>query len=80
MRLANEAGTMTKMTKAQPASSEWFEPLLNNIDDHAWYLVQTNGGEWRDHDVFVWTGYQVAAKLRPGYVRGRPTRVAKIEL
>jgi hypothetical protein len=62
------------------ATTEWMEPLLVNIDVDAWYLVQTNGMEWRDHDLFVWRGIQVALKLKPEFVRGRPIRIARINL
>lgn len=64
--------------KAKPATSEWFEPTLGNINDDAFYLVETNGMEWRDHDLFVWRGFAVALKLNPNIVRGRPVRVAEI--
>lgn len=62
------------------ATGKWFEPTLANIDDDAQYLVQTNGMEWLDHDLFVMRGIAVAMKLRPEIVRGRPTRIAKINL
>mgnify|MGYP001583607915 CR=1 FL=1 len=29
------------------ATTDWMEATLVNIRDDAWYLVQTNGGEWR---------------------------------
>lgn len=61
------------------ATAKWTEPTLVNIDDHAWYLVQTNGMEWRDHDLFVWRGIAVAMKLDPKVVRGRPIRIARID-
>jgi hypothetical protein len=66
------------MSKPTPAATEWFEPTLANINDDAWYLVKTNGMEWRDHDLFVWRGIMVAIKLRPDYVRGRPILIARI--
>jgi hypothetical protein len=65
---------------ARPATSEWMEPWLANIREDDWYLVQTNGMEWRDHDLFVWRGLMVAMKLHPDIVRGRPMRIARINL
>ncbi len=62
----------------KPATSDWMEPVLVNIREDDWYLVQTNGMEWRDHDLFVWRGVQVALKLKPEIVRGRPVRIARI--
>ena len=70
----------TEKKRKRPATTEWFEPTLGNINDDAWYLVQTNGMEWRDHDLHVWRGIMVAIKLRPDYVRGRPVRIAHINL
>lgn len=75
------AGAADRKAQARAhAATEWFEPTLGNINDDAWYLVQTNGMEWRDHDLFVWRGIMVAMKLRPDYVRGRPIRIARINL
>jgi hypothetical protein len=62
------------------ATSEWMEPTLVNIREDAWYLVQTNGGEWRDADLFVMRGIAVALRLKPEIVRGRPKRIARINL
>jgi hypothetical protein len=61
-----------------PAASEWIDPMIDGVVEDAWYLVQTNGMEWRDHDLFIWPGLMVAMKLRPDYVRGRPILVARI--
>jgi hypothetical protein len=63
-----------------PATSEWKEAVLVNIDTNAWYLVQTNGMEWRDSDLFVMRGIAVALHLKPERVRGRPVRIARINL
>lgn len=62
----------------EEASTKWLEPVLVNVDEKAWYLVQTNGMEWRDCDLFVWRGYMVAMKLDPQIIRGRPIRIAKV--
>src|SRR5262245_23295776 len=62
------------------AATEWMEPTLVNVDVDAWYLVQTNGMEWRDHDLFVIRGRFLALKLKPEIVRGRPMRIARINL
>ena len=63
---------------SNPAASDWIEATLVNIRDHDWYLVQTNGMEWRDHDLFVMKGIAVALRLKPEIVRGRPIRIARI--
>lgn len=60
------------------AATDWRDPMTEIIEPDIWYLVQTNGMEWRDHDLFVWVGRMVSAKLDPNYVRGRPIRVARI--
>ena len=62
------------------ATTDWMEATLVNIRDDAWYLVQTNGGEWRDTDLFVMKGIAVALRLKPEIVRGRPRRIARINL
>lgn len=62
------------------ATGEWTEATLCNIHDDAWYLVQTNGMEWRDSDLFVMKGIAVALRLNPNIVRGRPLRIARINL
>lgn len=61
------------------AATTWMEPLQVNIDEGAFYLVQTNGMEWRDHDLFVWRGIMVAKHLAPNIVRGRPIRIARVD-
>jgi hypothetical protein len=48
------------------------------IDDSAYYIVQTNGAEWRDFDLAVLKGYMVRRRTENDYVRGRPVWVAKI--
>lgn len=48
------------------------------IDPDAYYVVQDNGGEWRDFDLCVIRGLMVERRLRPEHVRGRPQWVAKI--
>ncbi len=62
------------------ATTDWMDAALVNIRDDAWYLVQTNGGEWRDVDLFVMKGIAVAMRLKPEIVRGRPKRIARINL
>lgn len=62
------------------ATSEWMEPTLMNLRENDWYLVQTNGMEWRDADLFVWKGIAVMMRLKPEIVRGRPIRIARINL
>lgn len=63
----------------ETAATKWLEPTLVNVDEDAWYLVQTNGMEWRDPDLFVWRGRMVALKLAPEIVRGRPIRIARVD-
>lgn len=62
------------------ATTDWMEATLVNIRDDAWYLVQTNGMEWRDHDLHVMKGIAVALRLKPEIIRGRPKRIARINL
>lgn len=62
----------------QPAATAWFEPTPQAIKEDAWYIVQTNGMEWRDHDLFIWKGIHLAMKLDPRFIRGRPILVAEI--
>lgn len=68
------------MDTAVPAAQNWETPLINNIDEKAWYLMQTNGMEWRDHDLFLTRGIQVLYLLRDEIKRGRPVRIAKVLL
>ena len=56
----------------------WEKAQLCNIDVGAYYVVQTNGGEWRDFDLFVLRGALVAHRMNPDYVRGRPVWICKI--
>ena len=63
---------------AKEAASCWMDATLQNIRDDRWYLVQTNGMEWRDHDLMVMKGIAVSLRLKPEITRGRPTRVALI--
>lgn len=57
---------------------KWEKAQLCNIDVESFYLVQTNGGVWRDHDLMVMNGWLVARNLNPDYVRGRPVWICKI--
>ncbi len=59
-------------------SMDWESAETARIDDNAFYVVQDNGSEWRDHDLSVQKGYLVRRKLEPDYVRGRPEWIAKI--
>lgn len=59
-------------------SMNWERAETAAIDEMAFYLVQDNGMEWRDHDLHVMKGYLVRARLEPQIVRGRPVWVAKI--
>lgn len=56
----------------------WEKAELINIDVGSYYLVQTNGAEWRDFDLAVMKGYLIAKHLDPDYVRGRPVWICKI--
>lgn len=59
---------------------KWIKAELSNVDVDAYYLVKTNGEEWRDFDLCILRGYLVARKLDPDYVRGRPVWIAKITI
>lgn len=56
----------------------WERAETSEVDTSAFYLVKDNGGEWRDPDLHVMSGWMVRRKLEPTYVRGRPTWIAKI--
>ena len=71
-------GIIEKAQTIMGATTEWMEPTLVDIVEDDWYLVQTNGMEWRDHDLFVWKGVAVSMRLKPEMVRGRPIRIARI--
>lgn len=60
------------------AAAEWEAPHPLRVDDDDYYLVKTNGGEWRDPDLHLWRGYRVKACLVDTYVRGRPVLIAKV--
>lgn len=60
------------------AAAQWEAPHPLRVDDTAHYLVKTNGGEWRDPDLFLWRGYHVRERLKESYVRGRPVLIAKV--
>jgi hypothetical protein len=57
---------------------KWERADQATIDESAFYVVQTNGGEWRDFDLFILKGIMVAYRMNPSYVRGRPVWIAKI--
>jgi hypothetical protein len=56
----------------------WQKVADARIEDHARYLVKTNGTEWRDVDTVILPGIAVKHYLEPQIVRGRPTHVALI--
>jgi hypothetical protein len=56
----------------------WEKAEYDSLDLQAYYLVQTNGKEWRDWDLFVLRGYLIAKQLAPEHVRGRPVWICKI--
>lgn len=59
-------------------SMNWEPAETAAIEETAFYLVQDNGMEWRDHDLHVMKGYVVRGRLAPHIVRGRPEWIAKI--
>jgi len=56
----------------------WERANNTDIDPASYYLVQSNGSEWRDFDLLILPGRVVLQRLHPQYVRGRPEWVAKI--
>lgn len=62
------------------ATTEWIKAEDVVVDETAYYLVKTNGDQWRDPSLYTMRGYEVARKLEPGYIRGRPEWVAKINV
>ena len=74
------AGRAEERGSGVAATTEWLPPTLWNIDQDAWYLVQTNDMEWSNHDLYVMPGRMVALKLKPEIVRGRPIRIAKVDM
>lgn len=66
---------------ASPGSGpemKWERADEAGIDPGAHYLVKTNGGEWRDFDLALLSGWQVQRYMEPDYVRGRPEWIARI--
>jgi len=61
-----------------PEPMQWVDATKAKIEADAYYVVQHNGGEWRDFDLGVIKGVLVQRRLEPDYVRGRPIWVAKI--
>jgi hypothetical protein len=57
---------------------QWVDATKAEIDPDAYYVTQTNGGEWRDFDLFVQRGALLKLHLEPHYVRGRPVWIAKV--
>ena len=62
------------------ATTEWTRADDIEVDEAADYLVKTNGDQWSDPCLRTMRGYEVARKLEPGYVRGRPEWIAKINV
>jgi hypothetical protein len=60
------------------AADQWSSADPSKIAGERWYLVKTNGMEWRDHDLFLWRGSQVLHAMRFECVRGRPVLVAEV--
>jgi hypothetical protein len=60
------------------STMQWERAEEALIDLSSYYVVQTNGGKWRDFDLSVWHGRVVRARMVPEYVRGRPVWIAKI--
>lgn len=77
-RQAHEAYDSLAKTIRPAPPMNWERADEAEIDPHAYYVVQTNAGEWRDFDLVVLSGLMVQKKLEPSYVRGRPVWVAKI--
>lgn len=57
---------------------QWEDATKATIDPKSYYVVQHNGGEWRDFDLGVISGTLVLHRLGPQHIRGRPEWVAKI--
>ena len=60
------------------AASAWTRPDQIEIEDKQEYLVQTNGGEWRDVSLRMMPGIMLKHFMRPEVVRGKPLWIAKI--
>lgn len=56
----------------------WEDATKASIDTESYYVVQTNGAEWRDFDLAIMPGKIVQFRLEPRYVRGRPVWISKI--
>ncbi len=63
---------------SRSAATAWAKPEDCAIDDLAYYLVKTNGGEWRDPDLRLMKGYEVRRKSEVSYIRGRPVLIARV--
>ena len=57
---------------------EWQEAGAVIPERGCWYLVKTNGAEWRDHDLHLWPAPLFEHHMRPEIIRGRPIWVAKV--
>lgn len=64
--------------RVEALAMHWQKAEEVSIDELSWYIVKTNGAEWRDNDLFVWRGWQLKHNIRPEMVRGRPIWIAKI--
>jgi len=57
---------------------DWQKANEVEIDEDAYYVVQTNGAEWRDFDLMVMRGTLVKLRIEPHYIRGRPMWICKV--
>lgn len=62
----------------QHAATKWDHAEDVEIEDRKYYLVKTNGGEWRDVDLKLMPGVMLRHYLKPNIVRGRPIWVAEV--
>ena len=71
---------VASLSSPEPAPRmPWQRADTAEIDPESFYLVQDNGGEWRDFDLSIMRGRMVIHKMEPSYIRGRPEWIAKID-
>jgi hypothetical protein len=57
---------------------EWQRAADIKPESGSWYLVWSNGREWGDHHIHLWSAPMLKHHLGHEIVRGKPLWVAKI--
>ncbi len=60
---------------------KWKEVKTLDLDSLSGnYVVKTNGGEWRDVDIFVWPAILLRKKIKLDLERGKPIYAFQLDL